>query len=305
MYQWYQRSVVCYAYLADVQNMSPDEKGKLSHQDERAFGNSRWFTRGWTLQEFIAPKYVIFYSKYWRRIISRGAALYDLLTDITGIPRDLLMGALSLSEYSISQRMSWAANRETTRIEDKAYCLLGLFDVNMPMLYGEGEKAFVRLQEEIMKNSDDRSIFAWKAPEVFNNMSGSMLAESPAWFRDSGALCSSSRIGVNAPPYSMTNRGLQIHLPLHLVGDLNFYTELFIAELCRIHSPGKNQPLYIWMSRFKRRLDSHEDEDDTFSRIRLNEFASMHLALDCLSQKKTIFVPKGFNLAPILEGRTF
>ena len=92
--------------------------------------------------------------------------LKSTISDITGIDIEVLSGA-DLSTISIARRMSWAASKQTTRVEDMAYCLLGIFDVNMPMLYGEGQKAFIRLQEEILKEFDDHSLFAWKAaPEA-------------------------------------------------------------------------------------------------------------------------------------------
>ena len=124
--------------------------------------------RGWTLQELIGPPEVIFYTCEWRRIGYRSTDKARL-SEITGIS-DRILGRqinvrATLDDFPIATRMSWAAKRETTRVEDTAYCLLGLFDVNMPLLYGEGMKAFKRLQEEILKSSDDFSLFAWGLPE--------------------------------------------------------------------------------------------------------------------------------------------
>jgi len=123
------------------------------------FAKSRWFTRGWTLQELLAPPVVRFYSAHWVFLGSRDV-LGSQITDITRIDRDFLQGR-DLRLASIAQRMSWAALRETSRREDIAYCLLGIFDIHMPLLYGEGTKAFIRLQEEIMKSVFDYSLFAW------------------------------------------------------------------------------------------------------------------------------------------------
>ena len=133
--------------------------------------------------------------------------LIRLLSLRTGIDEDILNGA-PLSSRSIAQRMSWASLRITTRSEDTAYCLLGIFDVNMPMLYGEGEKAFLRLQEEIIKHSDDHSIFAW--PIHRDNQPG-LLADSPSAFANCQNM---GRMNVRAvsSPYSLTNRGLSIKL---------------------------------------------------------------------------------------------
>ncbi|KAF2489819.1 hypothetical protein BU16DRAFT_566919 [Lophium mytilinum] len=167
-----------------------------------------WFTRGWTLQELIAPSSVVFYDEKWEELGTK-ATLKEPISQITGIPCDVLLGVQS-SESSIAQIMSWAANRQTTRQEDLAYCLLGLFDVHMPMLYGEGKNAFVRLQHEIMKSSNDHSLFAWTGP----GLERGPFARSPF----ESAACGSIR---RSPPalfedyeYTLTNRGLRITLPL-------------------------------------------------------------------------------------------
>lgn len=152
MFRWYQDAAVCYVYLSDV----PSKKGLL------LFPFSRWFLRGWTLQELLAPRSLVFYSKDWKCIGTR-RSLCNIISEITTIHCNALSGRLhEIREFSIAQKMSWAANRQTTRKEDIAYCLMGLFGVNMPLLYGEGEQAFIRLQEKIMEDSDDQSIFAWQ-----------------------------------------------------------------------------------------------------------------------------------------------
>jgi hypothetical protein len=120
-----------------------------------ALRKSQWFTRGWTLQELLAPSSIVFFDKDWIDIGTK-VSLEEIISEITGID-----DFTNFETACVAQKMSWAGKRETTRIEDKAYCLLGLFDVNMPPLYGEGEKAFARLQLEILKTSDDESIFAW------------------------------------------------------------------------------------------------------------------------------------------------
>jgi hypothetical protein len=123
------------------------------------FVKARWFTRGWTLQELIAPHNLIFFSHDWVKIGTKSMArLAMLIAECTGVPERVLESG-DFSDNSLAQRMSWAAFRSTTRIEDMAYCLMGLFEIHMPMLYGEGELAFIRLQEEIIKRSDDMSIF--------------------------------------------------------------------------------------------------------------------------------------------------
>ena len=154
MYQWYKESEVCYAYLVDVPRN--DDLGAPGS----AFRNSRWHTRGWTLQELIAPDFLIFLSADWHELGNR-AALAELLEVITGVPSRLLAGNARPTLYSACVRMSWASIRKTTRVEDEAYCLMGLFGVSMPTNYGEGKKAFIRLQREIMQHSPDMSLFTF------------------------------------------------------------------------------------------------------------------------------------------------
>ncbi|KAH8883051.1 HET-domain-containing protein, partial [Thozetella sp. PMI_491] len=153
MFRWYQESQVCYAYLSDVEDReNPRAKGC-------SFRTSAWFRRGWTLQELVAPSRVIFFTKSWLALGER-IDLSTLLEEVTRIPSEYLTGR-NIREASVAQKMSWAAERETTRPEDAAYSLLGIFGVNMPLLYGEGTDAFRRLQGEIINRSEDQSLFAW------------------------------------------------------------------------------------------------------------------------------------------------
>ena len=154
MFRWYKEAEVCFAYLADVPN---DCNLKW---DPSAFKKSRWHSRGWTLQELIAPDFLIFLSTGWRELGNR-ADHSALLNNITGIPPGVLTGEDRPAQSSISDRMSWASMRKTTRVEDEAYCLMGLFGVSMPTNYGEGKKAFIRLQYEIMRHNADMSLFAF------------------------------------------------------------------------------------------------------------------------------------------------
>jgi hypothetical protein len=182
------------------------------------FEKSRWFTRGWTLQELLAPQDVHFYDKNWKSIGTK-KKLCRLVSKITQIPELVLQDRIHLKSIGVAQRMSWAANRQTTRLEDIAYCLLGLFDVNIPVLYGEGEKAFLRLQEEILRVSDDQSLFAWDSTNLtlFSSNCG-FLAPSPAAFAFAGSIVPiPSVLGVHS--FSMTNKGLCICLPLLLRED--------------------------------------------------------------------------------------
>jgi hypothetical protein len=146
------RSSARYVYLSDVSSPASaiEESGQLPW--ESAFRNSRWFTRGWTLQELIAPTLVEFFSKDWEPL-GNTISLECNIREITGIPVKALRGN-SLSDFSITERMLWAETRDTTRKEDTAYSLLGIFDIYMPLIYGEGkDKALKRLREEIDKSS--------------------------------------------------------------------------------------------------------------------------------------------------------
>jgi hypothetical protein len=180
-FSWFRDSKICYVYLADV---SPG-LAKQGFDSDSPFYRSRWFTRGWTLEELIAPPAIHFFDSSWG-FIGTKSSLTQHLSRITRIPSSCLTGSTVLGEYSIAERMSWASRRQTTRQEDLAYCLMGLFDVNIHILYGEGGKAFLRLQEEIMKRTSDQSFLAW---HTHLKLSGSpdlspcpIFAESPAYF---------------------------------------------------------------------------------------------------------------------------
>ncbi|KAJ8488633.1 hypothetical protein ONZ51_g3437 [Trametes cubensis] len=154
MYDWYRYADVCYAYLADVG--LPANPDPLSEQ----FCKSAWFGRGWTLQELIAPNFVVFLSANWQ-VIGTKHSLAAAIEAVTHIDTPILTHQRSLDTVSVAKRMSWASRRKTTKVEDEAYCLLGIFGVHIPTIYGEGSHAFFRLQEEICKNISDQSIFAW------------------------------------------------------------------------------------------------------------------------------------------------
>ena len=156
MYRWYQAASVCYVYMSDVAASGPMPP-RMSKQD---FCKSKWFSRGWTLQELIAPPYLEFYASGWIELGTR-ISLLDWIQEATGINRSVLASHRNPFDLSIGERMSWASERETTREEDMAYCLLGIFGVNMPLLYGEGRGAFLRLQEEILKQQEDYTILCW------------------------------------------------------------------------------------------------------------------------------------------------
>ena len=201
MYQWYQQADVCYVYLWDI--VDPGFNSET-------FLKSKWFTRGWTLQELIAPSNLIFFNQAWKDIGTK-FSLHEYISQRTCIPSSLLLDLAISESFSIAQRMSWASDRETKIVEDVAYCLMGIFGINMPMLYGEGDRAFIRLQEEIIRSSPDQSIFAWES-DSWEDQRGGLLASSPAAFSKSGDIIRSdlqSDIG-----FSLTSHGLSVKVPM-------------------------------------------------------------------------------------------
>ena len=207
MFSYYSHASICYAYLRDVP--TPPPSGNLSIP----FIDSRWHKRGWTLQELLAPRLVLFVSQTWDTIGSKADFAEDLEA-ITDIPSAVLRHEVELSHISIAQRMCWAAERETTRAEDEAYCLLGIFGINMPTLYGEGRKAFQRLQEEIMKRSADTTLFAWGPRCEIGALHGcsegsksGLLATAPSQFRCNTGLRYTPEASIAPPAHGPDNVG--------------------------------------------------------------------------------------------------
>ena len=225
MWKWYQKSKVCYAYLCDVPSRG---ELNLGSADYDAFSKSRWFTRGWTLQELLAPNMIVFLCQDWtviglkvlpgtlealgheHRVIREQIEIFlQKVAEVTGIKVGVLRHPVMLEKTAVATKMSWASKRQTTREEDLAYSLMGLFSVNMPILYGEGFKgAFRRLQLEIIQKTIDQSIFVWRA----DRGEGGLLANSPRDFAD---------LNLEFYPLfptlhscSMTNMGLLVNLPL-------------------------------------------------------------------------------------------
>lgn len=286
MYSWYQGARCCFAYMRDV---AANEEGILSGTDE-SFRRSGWFTRGWTLQELIAPSEVIFFDATFSEPIGTRRSLAAVIESITNVREIILRDPSKLNTASVAEKMSWASSRITTRIEDEAYSMMGLFDVHMPTLYGEGRHAFVRLQEEVMKKSADQSIFAWQQEgDVGDQLS--MLASSPSQFKFSSGYKPMeyrefiSRFGMESesstdsslppntredrrsairlqPSYSMTNFGLHIQLPLFPVPSV-FGTGYFLAFLAS--SWGDNQESVLIFLRQNRDRPSGHFHRTSFS----------------------------------------
>lgn len=219
MYQWYERADVCYAYLQDMREDDDLESG---------LSKSRWVMRGWTLQELIAPPKVRFYDATWNY---RGNKHDDaaVVSQATGVPQALLLGLREPKHYPVACRLSWAAHRYTTKPEDQAYCLLGLLDVNMSLIYGEGGKAFRRLQAKIIRRFNDTTLFAWEPDSLSSGSADfmSVLAPSPYGFRNCGDLEPFRNI---SDEMAVTSKGLYIK------GD---------TPLWRVESRGGGESCYV------------------------------------------------------------
>ncbi|KAM5534017.1 hypothetical protein V8D89_012337 [Ganoderma adspersum] len=231
MYEWYSSADVCYAFLHDVDD-SADPRGYRSQ-----FCRSSWFTRGWTLQELIAPVEVVFLSKDWR-MIGMCRTLAAVIEQVTSVDVDILLHRALLDSVSVARRMSWAGTRKTTRVEDEAYSLMGIFGIFMATIYGEGRHAFIRLQEEILKRIPDQTIFAWglfmnplaaSQSSIHDIVPGQrstshLLAQSPSEFARSSSVSSidkgtlSQRLGLPGRRSNLectvTSYGVRMLLPM-------------------------------------------------------------------------------------------
>ena len=260
MYRWYHEPEVCYALLADFSTCTSEASEQARSMDamqSRFFRESRWYSRGWTLQELLAPREFVFHDCAWKRIGSR-CDLQEEVSLATGIKKEHLRSPRSAS---LAQRMSWASRRRTTRLEDTAYCLMGIFDLKMPLIYGEGSQAFIRLQQEILKRSTDESIFAWKDTSL---ILGGMLALSPAAFEHSGDIIPANIAHLDRPdPYTMTNRGfaIDLHVQSHVKFARPSTTSVFPLKCFRLgYSKDFVVAIFLvggdWNN--KRRYDPHE-----------------------------------------------
>ena len=234
MFVWYKRAAVCYVYLSDLES---------SADVSTALKDCRWFWRGWTLQELIAPQKVNFFDQNWQFKGCKNRLLKEI-SEITGIGSTVLDHLAPLSSIAVATRLSWAAYRETTREEDAAYCLLGIFDVNMPLLYGEGTKAFRRLQEEIIKADCDLSIFAWTAEPSQSRQPGrrysGILAESPKEFSGCRGIIKANKSTFHAD-FSITNRGIRMHTGL-LKFRIGYKDHLHVQDLgCSMKYAGSSR----------------------------------------------------------------
>ncbi|KAI0120104.1 heterokaryon incompatibility protein-domain-containing protein [Nemania sp. FL0031] len=228
MFTWYERAKTCYIYLEDVPSSVPKE------DMEETFRKARWLTRGWTLQEFIAPRRLVLLNSDWGAMTMDDFEFVGLppgmglpfesrvLHCFTGIDRS------TRGEAGVARILSWAARRQTTRREDMAYCLLGLLGVNMPLLYGEGDNAFPRLLEEVIKKSNSHGILAawYNLPydQLYRDLgprhsTSYIFPSSPQPYRGCiGELIDALVPGrSHSPHFSLTNAGLSIELPIIMI----------------------------------------------------------------------------------------
>lgn len=268
MFRWYKESTECYVYLDDCNT-----------HDSSSLGVCKWFSRGWTLQELLAPRHCVFFMSAWDVIghkhplgymcpceknkstparLTCGPDVVSELATITKIPEDILSGIESVHAKSIAQRMSWASRRCTTRIEDRAYSLLGLFDINMPLLYGEGSRAFRRLQEEIIRTTHDTSIFCFDAmsttfPTAFVALSYSgggpeeLLAGSPIQFSQCNDV--SKGIAMADEVYSITHRGLCMVAPAYISPVYRDQPVYAIPLECNRDFKGRSETFFLFIQR--------------------------------------------------------
>ncbi|KAL5586902.1 hypothetical protein FOVSG1_012038 [Fusarium oxysporum f. sp. vasinfectum] len=201
MFKWYSDAVVCLTYLSDVRKSSGTTVGSQVFRSFETGEMSLWFTRGWTLQELLAPGKLLFYDTDWNYLGSK-RELAGSIEDVTGIAAHYLTNEKDFRTACIAAKMSWAAHRETTREEDMAYSLFGIFNLHLPVQYGEGKGAFLRLQDALIAKNDE-SLFAWKMPlegpgVAYQIIPDSMvdlgpdewglLAPSPRWYEHCGKM---------------------------------------------------------------------------------------------------------------------
>ena len=304
----YAQAECCYAYLSDilgscpwiadgaignassslVVQLAPDDDRNFWHE---AFARSVWFTRGWTLQELLAPKMLKFFGSKWNYIGERWS-LHKTISKVTHIDPDILSGFSDVSLANVAQKMAWAAGRKTSRIEDQAYSLLGLFGVNMPMLYGEGSKAFHCLQIEIMRATTDQTILTWNGSG--QNGNGCLLAQSPADFAQSRKVVRWGSPGS----FEMTNRGLRIYVPV-LKRETAHGTESLAILNCR-YEDDFSGVLALRLQLYKRGVGYHlflKKEQQTPEAKNLGRlvFVSTHDLSTCDSEKVHIEITQTFE----------
>jgi len=282
MFDWYARAKICYVYLADVSCYDP----LTLHQSPEGFMNSRWFSRGWTLQELIAPRIISFYTEEWD-FIGDKLHLAPYIQEVTGIALSVLESQSDIYKCSLAERFSWASKRKTTRIEDVAYCLLGLFGVSMPLLYGEGSSAFLRLQQVIVDQTDDETIFAWSGVDQGG---GGLFAPHPVHFLESATI-QQSKEHTQRPSVVKTNRGHQIECQM-LPCDMNTYIVPLQCE--RQIRNSEAQRLAIFLCR--------TSKDHQYRRVSFNGMC-LYAVVDrdmSMAKTSTVFVPQDASMLELM-----
>jgi hypothetical protein len=316
IFSYYKQAQVCYAYLAGLSHT-------IDSYEAEEFATHEWFSRGWTLQELIAPAEVLFFTDGEKKeensdldddsddgmkgahvqddfrsgwvCLGRKSSMCERLCSITGIDSGILSHTRDMRSISVAKRMSWASKRITTRIEDRAYCLLGLFDISMPMLYGEGEKSFIRLQEEIMKESNDESLFLWTDDEADPNAISGLLARSPDLFKGSSHFFPYYDWEPRAP-FFKTNQGLQITLPLRRVED-----DIYVASLNCCQPMRTDGFAGLRLKRITNFTDSEQSGyHDQYVRIKTDKILSIDSAAD-RGNVQTFYVRQSTALPPSLQ----
>lgn len=222
MFQWYGDAQICLTYLYDVRkDRDVSRRFKIAGSSK----DSVWFSRGWTLQELLAPREIRFYDMDWSYLTTRSGSLNEIQA-ITGIDTEYLCGGNAFRRACIATKMSWMANRTTERKEDLAYAMLGIFNLNLAPIYGEGDWSFMRLQQTLLTNSTDESIFAWRMPndnvrgmsefwalDGWNRDEWGLLAPHPKCFKDSqGFNTNGKTLPRSFESFSMRQEGVQLPL---------------------------------------------------------------------------------------------
>jgi len=233
-FAWYKHCALCMVYLSDFRHKPPPDIREDDTFIQR-LAMSRWFSRGWTLQELIAPRNVTFYDFEWSEIGSK-MDMTHILSNITQVDQHVLRNSQALESIHVGKRMSWAARRETKRVEDVAYSLLGIFGVHMPLLYGEGNAAFLRLQQELARSQNDLTLFAWQAKSWSRSLTRGVFAESPSEFAHCAQFRTPRDQAAGETEFILTNRGLRFDRnlcqPLHSADTVGMPNRLILGLDC-------------------------------------------------------------------------
>lgn len=250
MFKWYSEAVICLTYLSDVRKTS----GSPVFQSYETGETSKWFSRGWTLQELLAPSKLLFYDADWDYLGSK-MDLAGSIEDVTGIATHYLTGEKDFRIACIAAKMSWAARRETTKEEDMAYSLFGIFNLHLPVQYGEGKAAFLRLQDALIAKNDE-SLFAWKMPlegpgseiQIIPDTmvdlgpdEWGLLAPSPKWYEHCGTMTIQHKKNV------MRQRGGFTRTPQGISGPISKRNHYVTAVLTGLTVVGAI-PFQIWLA---------------------------------------------------------